>query len=87
MINLVTRLLAILMAIVFLTISFTLLCTKKVMYKGIILQHTIGTTREGYVTYHTIGKFEDGSIREVDGLNTYVKPIGSIIYYETRTIK
>ena len=87
MINSTIKLLAILMAITFLVISFTLLCTEKVTYKGTILQHTTGTTRDGHVTYHTIGKFEDGCIREVDGLSTYVKPIGSTIYYETRIIK
>ena len=76
----------ILMIITF-VISFTLLCTEKVTYKGTILQHTTGTTREGYVTYHTIGKFEDGCVREIDGLSTYIKPIGSTIYYETRIIK
>ena len=87
MMNPTTRLLAILMAITFLVISFTLLCTKKVTYKGTILQHTTGTTREGYVTYHTIGKFADGCVREIDGLSTYIKPIGSTVYYETRIIK
>lgn len=86
MINPIKLAIGILMIITF-VISFTLLCTEKVTYKGTILQHVTGTTSSGHITYHTIAAFEDGKVRDINGIGEYTKPIGSTIYYETRIIK
>jgi hypothetical protein len=60
---------------------------KPVTVYGIVLSHTVTANRYGEATYRTVARFEDGYIRELSGLNDYVKPVGVTVtreYYELK---
>lgn len=60
---------------------------KPVTVYGVVLSHTVTSNRIGEATYHTVARFEDGYIRELSGLNDYVKPVGATVmreYYELK---
>ena len=59
-------------------------CTHKVTYEGVVMSHTTTSDRSGYIGYYTVAKFNDGCVRSLRGLEYYVEPIGSTIYYTTR---
>lgn len=60
---------------------------KSVTVEGVVLSHTVTANRYGEATYHTIARFEDGYIRDLSGLNDYVKPIGSTVTYQYDILK
>lgn len=68
-------------------ITINLLFYKTVYVKGTVLSHTVTADKHGYAKYHTIARFEDGYIRDLDGLNNYVKPVGAPIIYEDQVPK
>ena len=51
--------------------------TEKYTVKGIVKDHNVTADRMGNRTYSTIIICDDGYIREENGLNYYVLPIGS----------
>jgi hypothetical protein len=68
-------------------ITINFLFYKTVYVKGTVLSHTVTSTKSGYAKYHTIARFEDGYIRDLEGLNNYVKPVGATVIYETQVLK
>jgi hypothetical protein len=61
--------------------------TKEVVYRGTILEHHVTFDKYGDPKYITIASFEDGYVRTMEGLDHYVRPIGSTIIYTIRVIK
>jgi hypothetical protein len=55
--------------------------THEVTYKGTVLSHHTTSDRYGEIEYYTVARFEDGYIRSMEGLQFYVKPVGSTVYY------
>jgi hypothetical protein len=60
---------------------------KPVTVKGVVLSHTVTANRHGEASYHTIARFEDGYIRELEGLNDYIKPIGATVTHTNYVLK
>lgn len=61
--------------------------TKKVTYKGKVLEHNIVSNKYGDIYYYTIASFEDGYVRSLSGFDYYIIPVGQTIYYTIRVIK
>ena len=61
-------------------------CTHEVTYTGVVLSHNVTTDRYGDARYHTVARFEDGTIRSISGLKFYVKEVGGTIHYTTNVI-
>jgi hypothetical protein len=60
---------------------------KPVTVYGVVLSHTVTANRYGEATYRTVARFEDGYIRELSGLNDYVKPVGATVTLEHYELK
>jgi hypothetical protein len=60
---------------------------KPVTVEGVVLSHTVTANRHGEATYHTIARFEDGYIRDLNGLNDYIKPVGATVTREYYVLK
>ena len=60
---------------------------KPVTTEGVILSHTVTADKYGEATYHTIAHFEDGYIRDLHGLNDYVKPVGATVTHTNYVLK
>jgi hypothetical protein len=60
---------------------------KPVTTQGVILSHIVTANRYGEASYHTIARFEDGYIRDLTGLNNYVKPVGTTVTYTEHVLK
>jgi hypothetical protein len=56
-------------------------CTHEVTYRGIVLSHTTTSDKHGDITYYTIARFEDRTIRSLEGLNYYVVEVGGTVHY------
>lgn len=55
--------------------------------QGTVISHTVTADKYGEATYHTIARFEDGCIRDLHGLNNYVKPVGGTVIYTHSVLK
>lgn len=66
---------------------FIVFCTEKVTHRGIVLEHNISFNKHGNIYHYTIARFEDGSIRNLEGFDYYVIPVGETIYHSERVIK
>ena len=71
----------VIIGIVMACIIFFKTCTQEVTYRGTVLSHTTTSDRNGDITYYTIARFEDGTIRSIRGVKFYVKEVGSIVHY------
>jgi hypothetical protein len=73
----------VILLVVILAAMFTFFktCTHEVTYKGTVLSHHTTSDRYGEIEYYTVARFEDGYIRSMEGLQFYVKPVGSTVYY------
>ena len=54
---------------------------------GTIIEHNTTSDRNGRIQYYTVARFNDGRLRSIEGLDYYVKPVGSTITYTYETIK
>lgn len=77
----------ILISILALMTFSTLYFTEPVTYKGIVIEHHVGTDRGGNFSYGTLARYEDGHIRTNSSLEQYLVPVGGTVYYKTRKIK
>ena len=53
---------------------------KEVKIRGIVISHATTADRNGMIEYYTIAKFDDGYIRSITGLDSYIVPIDGIVY-------
>jgi hypothetical protein len=74
---------SILLSIIYLFIYHT----EEASYKGTVLEHYVTFNKYGDPKYFTIASFDDGYIRTLQGLDYYVRPIGSSVNYTIRVIK
>ena len=70
-----------------LTIFVSVTFFKEIHIKGRVISHAVTETRYGDTKYHTIAQFEDGRIRDLEGLNNYIKPVGANIIYTDYVLK
>jgi hypothetical protein len=68
-------------AVILTCIIVTTKCTHEVTCTGTVISHNVTSNRYGDITYYTVARFEDGTIRSISGLKFYVKEIGSTIHY------
>lgn len=57
---------------------------KEVTVEGEVISHATTADRYGYITYHTIAKFNDGTIKSITGLKYYVIPVNGRMFYTIR---
>lgn len=50
---------------------------------GIVVSHDVSSNKYGHITYNSLVKCDDGYIRAVDDMNTYIMPIGSKVVIKT----
>ena len=74
-------------AALLLIVVFFKTCTHEVTYTGVVLSHNVTTDRYGDARYHTVARFEDGTIRSISGLKFYVKEVGSTVHYTQTELK
>ncbi len=55
--------------------------TKKITYKGTVIEHFVVPDKYGHAHYKTIARFEDGYIRELSGFDYYTIPVGGTVHY------
>jgi hypothetical protein len=63
-----------------------ILLKENIIY-GKIISHHVTSIRNGTSKYNTIAIFEDGYVRELDGLTDYIKPIGSKVIHKEYVFK
>lgn len=61
--------------------------TVKKTYTGVVIEHNTTSDKYGWIEYYTVAKFNDGYIRSIKGLDSYVVPIGGTVYYTIREFK
>jgi hypothetical protein len=61
--------------------------TKEVVYRGTVLEHHVTFDKHGHPRYITLMSFENGYIRTKEGLDYYVRPVGSTVTCTIRVIK
>lgn len=50
---------------------------------GIVMSHDVTANRRGDVIYNTLVKCDDGYIRKVEDMNTYIVPVGNRVTINT----
>ncbi len=50
---------------------------------GIVVSHDVSSNRNGDITYNSLVKCDDGYIRRVNDMSTYIVPIGSKVVIKT----
>ena len=72
----------ILYAILLVIVAFFTFFTEIVPLKGQVMEHHVLPARDGTPRYSTIARFEDGYIRTIDGLDSYLVPVGDTVTIE-----
>lgn len=80
-----------LITIVFvLTISFCMSSCRhieEVTVEGEVISHATTADQYGDINYHTIARFNDGTIKSITGLEYYVIPVNGRVFYTKNVIK
>lgn len=50
---------------------------------GIVVSHDVSSNRNGDITYNSLVKCDDGYIRRVNDMSTYIVPIGGKVIIKT----
>ena len=50
---------------------------------GIVVSHDVSSNKYGDITYNSLVKCDDGYIRRVDDMATYIAPIGGKVTIKT----
>jgi len=69
----------VLCVIVLSVVAFFTFFTEMVPIKGQVMEHHVLPARDGTPRYSTIARFEDGYIRTIDGLDSYLVPVGGTV--------
>lgn len=50
---------------------------------GIVVSHDVSSNKYGNITYNSLVKCDDGYIRKVNDMSTYIVPIGGKVIIKT----